>query len=175
MNGISAGEESPWHSREGLPGQSCEPQSVDVKYEFKICNQNYELEIELDQTQSWMRFRDIEVKFSHAKVLPRQCRSQVLYRTLDLCDVNSNDRRRYPMSVQLDGRVDMPGDDNHCYCKYYVQKIALCKNYQFELITSLLCTKPNTYNFLTSPSFHLLLIRLHLQEIDLRMESSCCS
>ena len=73
-----------------------------------------------------MKFEDKELSINDigTPVEPKTCRIVEYRHVLDLCDVNEESlRRKYPLSVQMQGRLARGGeeeseDDEFCYCKY---------------------------------------------------------
>jgi hypothetical protein len=117
LNTVVADEEAPFYEASGAECRSTS-REVTAKITFKLCNENENHEIALNGDQTFITYLDLKLDFSKENIQPNTCRKIEIMRSWDLCDVSSNKgRRKRPFDVQLDGRVDVDGDDNHCYCK----------------------------------------------------------
>lgn len=119
MNSFVAGAEIPFYEDSGT---ECAEGSrlVSTEIKFKLCNRNTDSAIELNRTQTWIKFGSDKLEFNKKNIEPEHCRQFTLRKPLDLCDVsNGKGRRQRKFEIQIDGKkADVAGDDNHCYCKY---------------------------------------------------------
>jgi len=120
MNEIIRQDEIPFFTETGPPGETCGVKEIDVRIEYKLCNDNKNDDIILNKALTNVQYENIDVDFSFDPIKPMTCRTVTLDRTWDLCTVSDNrGRRRRVFEVTLNGRVDKPGADNFCYCYTY--------------------------------------------------------
>jgi len=120
MNTIKGQDEVPIYEGQGAFGTTCGVKEIDVRIEYKLCNENRNDDIILNAALTNAQYENVDVEFSFAPIKPMTCRTVTLDRTWDLCTVSDNlGRRRRIFEVTLNGRVDKPGNDNFCYCYTY--------------------------------------------------------
>lgn len=121
--GGSPDEVVPFYAINLQPGETCGYRGVTARITYRLCNENDVGRITLNMTESLMFYDGIDVDFPmKVPIDPMTCRKKELDRKWDLCHVNVNGpgQRSVGLGVQLNGRVDVPGNDNHCYCKYSI-------------------------------------------------------
>lgn len=132
LNNILAGSDGqdpevvPFSKEDLKADEDCGYRPVTAKIKYRLCNENEDHDIALNVTDCWIKYDGLQIDLPKANIKPKTCRKVAITREWDLCDVSrsglSPGTRTIGVEVQLNGKVDVPGDDNHCYCKYVYQQ-----------------------------------------------------
>jgi len=109
---ISISDEEPFHA---VRADLCQSNPIQATITMTMCNENENTIItpyQLPQDSTYFRYSgaNFDVPDVQKNILPNTCRTIIRQETIDTC------KKKWPMSIQLEGNMPSLEGNSYCYC-----------------------------------------------------------